>query len=430
MVYFNSSGETKTIAVYENCVTNIVVSDPNNWGNTYSASGGVLTLTTPPNSTSAKTENVTVSYSAGTTPCSKTFEIFQFFSPIYRWVDLNPSTDYYCSGTTKYYKQQKQISYDGGTTWAYVSPASYQWGSSAETHSADCGYIPPTPQANQYFNIESNSQNISIQFSGTSAYSVDNSSIQYSLDSGTTWNALNRGSSVNLSQGNKIYFKSSTLRSPSSVYGIGRFLVTGGQYSVNGNILSLLYGDSFSGETSLAGFGDGVFYELFRDQTGLVNANNLILPSTTSNSCYSSMFYGCSNLTAAPELPATTLGISCYRYMFVNCSNLTTAPALPVTTLVNRCYEGMFMGCTSLTTAPDLSATTLAWYCYKQMFQGCTSLNYIKCLATDISATQCTDNWLYMYGVSTSGTFVKNSSMSSWPTGEDGIPDNWTVQDA
>ena len=89
----------------------------------------------------------------------------------------------------------------------------------------------------------------------------------------------------------------------------------------------------------------------------------------------------------------------------------------------------MFYGCTSLTTAPELPATTLAEYCYNYMFIDCTNLNYIKCLATDISASNCTNNWVY--GVqTTSGTFIKNSSMSSWTTGVNGIPSNWTVQDA
>lgn len=64
---------------------------------------------------------------------------------MYRWINLNPSTDYYCSGTTKYYKQQKQVSYDEGMTWENVSPSEYQWGGIAETQSTDCGYVPPTP---------------------------------------------------------------------------------------------------------------------------------------------------------------------------------------------------------------------------------------------------------------------------------------------
>ena len=59
--------------------------------------------------------------------------------PQYRWVNLNPSAQYYCSGTTKYYKQQRQISMDSGTTWTNMSPAEYRMGASAETNSSDCG---------------------------------------------------------------------------------------------------------------------------------------------------------------------------------------------------------------------------------------------------------------------------------------------------
>ena len=88
----------------------------------------------------------------------------------------------------------------------------------------------------------------------------------------------------------------------------------------------------------------------------------------------------------------------------------------------------MFQGCTSLTTAPELPATTLKNYCYECMFYVCTKLNYIKCLATDISATDCTKNWVY--GVASTGTFAKASSMTSWTTGVNGIPTGWTVIDA
>ena len=64
---------------------------------------------------------------------------------IYRWVNMDISTDYICDGTTKYYKQKKQISFDGGQTWADVTPAVYQRGDVYETESTDCGYVPPTP---------------------------------------------------------------------------------------------------------------------------------------------------------------------------------------------------------------------------------------------------------------------------------------------
>ena len=140
------------------------------------------------------------------------------------------------------------------------------------------------------------------------------------------------------------------------------------------------------------------------------------------------MFRGCTSLTTAPELPATTLANSCYSTMFSSCRSLTTAPKLPATTLTNGCYTGMFNECISLTTAPELPATTLTDSCYNRMFSDCTSLTYIKCLATNISAINCTFNWVF--NVASSGTFVKDANMSSWTTDSFGIPSDWTVQDA
>ena len=169
------------------------------------------------------------------------------------------------------------------------------------------------------------------------------------------------------------------------------------------------------------------YYSMFSGCTSLVNAPEL--PATTlADYCCQEMFGNCISLTSAPELPATTLAFNCYYSMFGGCTALTSAPALPATTLAASCYRSMFSGCTSLTTAPVLSATTLTNYCYNYMFSGCTNLNYIKCLATNISASNCTANWVS--NVAATGTFVKAPSMSSWTTGVAGIPSGWTVQDA
>jgi hypothetical protein len=150
------------------------------------------------------------------------------------------------------------------------------------------------------------------------------------------------------------------------------------------------------------------------------------LPVTTlDKGCYSGMFEYCSKLTTAPELPATTLASSCYNGMFGSCSKLTTAPALPATILAPYCYYEMFDYCYSLKTAPELPATTLSRECYRFMFRGCSELNYIKMLATDISADYCLDYWVY--SVASSGTFVKNPAMTALPTGTSGIPSGWTV---
>jgi hypothetical protein len=196
--------------------------------------------------------------------------------------------------------------------------------------------------------------------------------------------------------------------------------------------MSLIYGDNFIGEDELAN--GGQFAYLFSDynygsSTLVVNAKNLILPAASlTPSCYTNMFYNCTNLTTAPELPATTLEEGCYSSMFAACYSLTTAPELPATTLVGWCYANMFEGSTSLTVAPELPATTLTEGCYAYMFEGCTSLNYIKCMATDITAESCTTEWVT--DVASSGTFVKDASMSDWTIDINGIPTGWTVQTA
>lgn len=165
---------------------------------------------------------------------------------------------------------------------------------------------------------------------------------------------------------------------------------------------------------------------MFKDCTSLVAAPEL--PATTlANHCYNSMFAGCTSLVTVPELPAAELNIYCYANMFNGCTSLTTAPELPATTLAHDCYASMFEGCTSLTTAPELPATTLASNCYRWMFNSCTNLNYIKCLAIDISATDCTKD--FTKNVAATGTFIKHADMTDWTIGVDGIPVNWNLVD-
>ena len=223
--------------------------------------------------------------------------------------------------------------------------------------------------------------------------------------------------------------------------------------NASGNIMSLLYGDDYNGKTSFPEGSEHTFRSLFSGNTHLISAGELILPATTVSTCYYSMFDGCTSLTTAPELPATTLVNGCYRYMFQGCTSLTTAPELPATELADYCYDSMFKGCTTLTTAPELPATTLTYGCYEFMFDGCTSLttapelpattltfscysnmfygcsklNSITMLATDISASGCLLTWVY--GLAPTGTFTKAKSMTTLPSGASGIPEGWTVKD-
>ena len=198
-------------------------------------------------------------------------------------------------------------------------------------------------------------------------------------------------------------------------------------------LASNCYSNMFAGCTSLVTapelpattLAQYCYYSMFIGCTSLVTAPEL--PATTlALGCYYSMFEGCTSLVTASELPATTLAQYCYYSMFIGCTSLVTASELPATTLANGCYQSMFNGCTSLVTAPELPATTLAQYCYYSMFYGCTSLNYIKCLATNISASNCLYQWVR--DITSSGTFVKAAGVT-WPTGINGIPSGWVVQE-
>ena len=208
----------------------------------------------------------------------------------------------------------------------------------------------------------------------------------------TTWDGTTTLSSVDNDGDNVLYLR-----------GTGNTVITGNKLSYKwvltgtdiaciGNIENLLdYETVASGNhpTMASDCYDNMFYGC----TALIKAPEL--PATTlASDCYNSMFYDCTSLTQAPALPATTLANNCYYYMFSRCTSLTQAPALPATTLADYCYQYMFQGCTSLTQAPSLPATTLANYCYYQMFGGCTSLTQAPYLPATTLAQSCYD---YMF---------------------------------
>lgn len=183
-----------------------------------------------------------------------------------------------------------------------------------------------------------------------------------------------------------------------------------------------------NGENEVLQYSTGyIFKMLFKDQTALREADRLRFEAmTNSESCYQSMFNGCSNLLSAPELPATTLGYSAYRSMFSQCISLIKAPSiLPATKLSGWDYANMFHSCKSLVNAPELIAETLTLACYYQMFYNCTSLKSLKCHAK-ATASNATINWFS--GVKTSGTFYGHSEYG-WASGISGIPTTWTFEE-
>ena len=406
--------------------------------------------------------------------------------------------------TCKYEKYRKMASYDNGETWQALDE--YQRGELIEYDSVLCGgggTEPPT--SNDFLRF------IALEDGTFSFYPTSGNVISYSLDSGETWTELSSGASTpTIQSGETVFWKGNMSHIDTTQNGIGYFKSTG-RFDVEGNIMSLLYGNNFIGKTNLSDY-PYVFqtmFAYFSSGAKVVNAENLILPATTlsegcyasmflgnstletapqlpattlADKCYAQMFYGCTSLTSAPQLSATTLASRCYNNMFANCYNLTTVPELPATTLADYCYYGMFGGCislnsvptdllpattledycysymfkgcsgltsapelpattlenmcyanmfkecTSLTTAPQLLATTLVEGCYQNMFDFCHSLSAITCLATDISASVCTFNWVNY--VAQGGAFTKAASMTGWTIDStSGVPIGWSVQD-
>lgn len=241
--------------------------------------------------------------------------------------------------------------------------------------------------------------------------------IEYSLNDGA-WTSITSAVtpvSIAVAANDVVRFRGSnatyaTSKSAYSGFGHGEAGTSGqstydndaAEFDIEGNIMSLIYGDNFVGYTAFTGSTYN-FCSIFK-KAKCVSAENLILPALTLREyCYRAMFSWCTFLEEAPQLPATTLTKGCYWYMFERCA---------------------------ITTAPDLLAEHLVAECYGSMFVYCSSLNFIKCMAIDgFSTTNCKQNWVS--NVASSGTFVKDSgvTVSTWTRGASGIPTSWLVYD-
>ena len=221
--------------------------------------------------------------------------------------------------------------------------------------------------------------------------------MDYSLDNGSNWISLEASTETpTIHAGEKILWKKSATA-------INKTFTATGAFKVYGNIMSLLYSDNFIGKVTLTA--PNTFKELFKSNTYLTDASNLVLPATTvTNSAYMGMFSSCSNLVSAPkELPDSNNSSASYSTMFAYCSKLENAPVILVKTANN--------------------------YAFQFCFRSCSKLKYLKCLITNrVNGDNAT--YLWLIDAASGGTFVKDSSMSSWPRSASGIPSTWTSIDA
>ena len=188
--------------------------------------------------------------------------------------------------------------------------------------------------------------------------------LEYSTDTSTwsTWNGTTTLSSSTSGRNNVLYLRgtgNTKITGSSEQY---KWVLTGSDIKCSGNIENLL------------------------DYATVTSENH----PTMARYCYFNMFNGCTSLTQAPALPATTLKYQCYAYMFQDCTALTQASALPATTLAQSCYKSMFNRCTNLTQAPNvLPATTLTESCYMYMFEFTAITAIPRIMATTYATDSC-----------------------------------------
>ena len=168
-------------------------------------------------------------------------------------------------------------------------------------------------------------------------YGSPTGDFQTSRDGGNTWSDYTLDTVITLNTGDEVSFRAKADRSAQSDSNYFYFRMEG-KIEAWHNVMSMIRTNDFATYKSVVDY------------------------------AFSRLFWGCSSLTKAPALPATTLADSCYWDMFSSCLSLTKAPELPATALAVDCYYGMFRSCGSLVKAPELSATTLARRCFNHMF--------------------------------------------------------------
>lgn len=291
----------------------------------------------------------------------------QGIEPMYRWIQLDPSTDYYCSGTTKMYKEQKQVSTDGGATWENVIPAEYREGGVAQTESTDCGYVPPVT-----------TKKFSASYSNGDTYELDCNYTDHLTVTDTRPEGYDNTSMRSAIIGDCV--TSIDKQAFSNFTSLSSVTIPSSVTSINDAGISTMDFGAFYKCTSLANITlpDSLTYigvQAFRECTAI---RNIVIPSGVT-SIGDMAFSGCTRLRSIvipsgvseiksntfdgnTMLSAVTLGnatTSIGGYAFNECTSLT---GITLPNSLSTIGSSAFKGCTSLTgslTIPD-NVTTIA----------------------------------------------------------------------
>lgn len=250
----------------------------------------------------------------------------------------------------------------------------------------------------------------------SSFYEQHKKKIYYSINNGTwteIWSGYT-GSTINVSAGDIVRFKSDDAISLYSQYTsysgsgwssplyVASHFSTTVSFNAYGNLNSIIIGDYFLDTSSDITVFPYTNYTglcgLFQRCTGLMSAQNMIFPwINTGQASITNGHY------KASTIESNNISRGDFYGLFGYCSNLRNGPfALPQT--LNGQPNGLYYNC--------------------------SKLSNIRALFTPIdfeNSQEAYKNCYWVFGVSTVGKFIKASN-ENWPSGVNGIPTGWTVQ--
>ncbi len=197
-------------------------------------------------------------------------------------------------------------------------------------------YMDGTPVTPRYLTFTANEDGSSVGFCCWSEdyEPVDmGKNMQYSTDGGKTWEDYTIGVgednlvAIDIDEGEIVMFRGNNENLAYYLEDDGDYIYTkcviDGSVAASGDVTSLLNG--VGGDATLAEY------------------------------CYGSMFSGCTGLTQAPALPATTLASNCYSSMFYGCTNITLHDVATLNNSSNTFQNNT--SCASLTIHADTPPT-------------------------------------------------------------------------
>lgn len=278
------------------------------------------------------------------------------------------------------------------------------------------------------FHIKAITNNTVITFN----YDYEHDGIEYSKDYGESWTHYSAPFELNKDEvacikGNRTNYKNDSGDQWGTPGGTPIFTASRKCY-IGGDIMSLLKDETLAESAFQGAFSKGSgtpvsYIDIDPDSPLILSATTLV------DKCYMQMFRNCTSLTRAPRFRVEVTAYRCCYNMFRQCSGLVDVSGieLPAMTLSVDCYRELFRACTNLkAAAPILPAPVLVKECYRQMFSD-SKVSTITCLATDVSAQDCLNNW--MSNIAGGGTFYRAPGATHFAKGQNGIPNSWTVLD-